>query len=419
MNARVEASSIPAAPDWWSLLTDREFLADPYPALQRLRARGPVQFDPVSGVYFILGHREFGQVARAPQMGRDTRLWRDGWCSEQARERDPLAYQLYSELQPQMINMNPPDHRRMRAVYEYAFKPEAVARLAPMIEAEAVALLDALAARTDGPVDLIEHYAGPLPLRVLHNLFEIPADERIGRWSASLIRIGDLMMTAEQKQEAQAALHEFKAFLAGHLAERQKQRGEGLIDAVLEAWDDGTMDEQETMINLVAMLIAGHETTVTLIGNGMLSLLRHPDQLTRLRSERSLMRSAINEFLRYEPGGNMILRVAIEDLEVGGVTIPAGAMAIGLIGAVNRDPERFSIPDILDIARNPNPHFTFGSGIHVCVGAPLARLEAHIAFDALLDRFPRIDLAGEPAWRLDRINARGLGALPVHLGAAA
>jgi cytochrome P450 len=227
------------------------------------------------------------------------------------------------------------------------------------------------------------------------------------------------MMTAEQKQEAQAALHEFKAFLAGHLAERQKQRGEGLIDAVLEAWDDGTMDEQETMINLVAMLIAGHETTVTLIGNGMLSLLRHPDQLTRLRSERSLMRSAINEFLRYEPGGNMILRVAIEDLEVGGVTIPAGAMAIGLIGAVNRDPERFSIPDILDIARNPNPHFTFGSGIHVCVGAPLARLEAHIAFDALLDRFPRIDLAGEPAWRLDRINARGLGALPVHLGAAA
>ncbi len=354
-------------------------------------------------------------MARAPQMGRDTRLWRDGWSTPAYRERDPLGYELFSRFQPQMINVNPPDHRRMRGVFESAFKPAAIAALAPMIQAEADRLLDMLG--EGGEVDLIEHYAAPMPLRVLCNLYDIPADmdDSIRRWSASLIRIGDIMMTAGQKAEALAALNEFKDYLVGYLAERRKHPGSCLIDTLIAAWDDGTLNEEEALVNLVSMLIAGHETTVTLIGNGMLCLLREPEQLARLRGDRSLTPTAVDEFLRYEPGGNMILRVAIEDFALGDTVIPAGSMAIGLIGAVNRDPASFAHPDRLDIGREPNHHFTFGSGAHVCIGAGLARLEGRIAFDSLLDRFAGIELAGEARWRLDRVNARGLACLPVRL----
>lgn len=348
-------------------------------------------------------------------MGRDTRLWKDGWSAPGYRERDPLGYRLLSGFQPQMINANPPDHRRMRAVYEAAFRPRAVAALTAMIQAEAGLLLDAMPDR--GPVDFIESFAGPLPLRVLSNLFELPPsmDQSIARWSAALIKIGDIMMSPEQKSEALAALEECKAYLRDHLVARRKSPGEGLIDAVIAAEDNGSLDEEETLVNLVAMLMAGHETTVTLIGNGLLALLQHPDQMARLRADRELTRSAVEEFMRFEPGGNMILRVAIEDLEVAGTRIPKGSLCIGLIGAINRDPAVYPDPERLDIGRNPNPHFTFGSGIHLCVGAPLARLEGQVAFDALLDRYPVLELDGEPCWRLDRLNARGLGSLPVRV----
>ncbi|MBN3725613.1 cytochrome P450 [Burkholderia sp. Ac-20379] len=418
MNKAETMHATDASPfDWWGLLTDQAFLTNPYPYLETRREFGPVQHDAASDVYFVIGHREFGQVARSPQFGRDTRLWRDGWAAPQNAIGDPLMFRLFSEFQPQMINSNPPDHRRMRAVYEQSFKPAAIAALEAMIEAEADTLLDAMPA--EGPVEFMAAFATPLPLRVLRNMFEMPErmDGEISRWSAALIKLADVMLTPQQKQDAYDALLEFKTYLRGHLAERRKHPGGGMIDAVIAAHDDGTLDEEETLVNLVAMLIAGHETTVTLIGNGMLTLLRHPRELERLRADRSLMRSAIDECLRYEPGGNMIVRVAIEDAEVGGVTIPAGSMVLGLIGAVNRDPRSFADPQTFDVGRHPNTHYTFGSGIHVCIGAPLARLEARIAFDKLLDRYPALALDGEPAWRLDRINGRGLGHLPMRVGA--
>jgi cytochrome P450 len=152
------------------------------------------------------------------------------------------------------------------------------------------------------------------------------------------------------------------------------------------------------------------------LGNGLLTLLRHPGQLERLRANRELMKPAIEEMLRYEPSINFILRVAITDFECGGVRIPAGSMAIGLVGAINRDPARFDDPDTFDIARQPNAQSIFGGGPHVCIGAALARLEAQVAFNALLDRFPRIDLAGEHIWWVDRTNQRGLQCLPIELG---
>lgn len=411
-------TAIPPDFDWWATLTDTDVLRDPYPALARLRALGPVHFDHRSGVYFVLGHGAFSRIAKDPRMGRDTRAWADGWTSEGYRARDPLGYRLLSEFHPQMINVDGADHARMRGVYEPAFHPRPTKALTPLIEAEARRLLDAMP--SNGVVDFMAAYAGPLPLRVLCALFDLPQslDETIGRWSASLIRIGDIMMTPAQKEEALEALTDFKAVLRDLVAARRKAPGDSLMDMAIRAQDDGTLTEEETLTNLVSMLIAGHETTVTLIGNGLLLLLRHPDQMARLRADPDLMRPAIEEFLRMEPGGNMILRIALADVEIEGTTIPAGAPVIGLIGAINRDPARFADPDTCDIGRSGNAHFTFGGGAHFCIGAPLARLEASVAFSELLARYPRIETAGPEEWRLDRLNARGLARLPVRLEAA-
>lgn len=405
--------------DWWSILTDRAFLENPYDELKRLQSLGPVHLDAASGVYFVLGHRAFLKVAKSSELGRDTRHWKNGWTAPDYRVHDPVGYRLFSEFQPQMINCDGAEHARMRKVYEPAFRSQAVRDVGALVEAEAAQLLDAMP--REGTVDFIEAFAGPLPLRVLCKLFDIPQslDETVARWSASLIRIGDILMTPDQKSEALEALTEFKAFLRDHIAARRARPGDSLMDLAIRAHDDGTLDEEETLTNLVSMLVAGHETTVTLIGNGLLLLLRHPGEMARLRADRSLLRTAIEEFLRMEPGGNMILRVAREDVEVEGTLIPAGAPVLGLVGAINRDPTRFERADEVDIGRPANAQLTFGSGPHVCIGAPLARLEAHIAFSALLDRYGSIELAGEPEWRLDRLNARGLGSLPVRVGGAA
>jgi cytochrome P450 len=400
--------------DWWGLLSDRDYLKDPYPPLARLQQSGGVHRDAASGVFFVLSHQAFNQIAKMPQMGRDTRKWRDGWDRPGAAQEDPVGHALLREFTPQMINVDPPDHGRMRSVYEPAFHATMMAQLAPMIAAEATGLLDAMP--NGGDIEMIEAFAAPLPLRVLRNLFEMPPemDAQISQWSAALIKIGDVMMTKEQKLDAMAALTAFKSCLRDHLDARRKALKDGLIDHVIAARDDGRLDEEETLTNLVSMLVAGHETTVTLIGNGLLLLLENPQEMARLRADRSLMRTAVEEFLRISPGGNMILRVALEDAELDGVFVPAGSLLIGLIGAVNRDPARFERPDQLDIDRRPNPHFTFGGGAHFCIGAPLARLEAQIGFNLLLDRFSSLELSGAPQWRLDRMNARGLGCLPVR-----
>jgi len=404
--------------DWWRMLSDKAFLANPYPELHRLLAQGPVHLDQQSGIYFVLGHQAFAEVVRSPAIGRDTHYWKPGWNCDEFRARDPVGFALFQGVQPQMINVDGADHQRMRGMWEKSFRPGAINKLTPMIQAEADRLLSALP--DEGEFDIVAAFAAPLPLRVLCTLLNLPAamDETIHRWSEALIRIADVLLSPEDKQSALDALIACKAYLRDFLAERRAAADTSLTSIILRAQDEGVLTEDEALVNMVSMLIAGHETTVTLIGSGLLLLLDNPDQMERLRADRSLVPLAVEEFMRCEPGGNMILRVSREDVTICGTPIPAGSPLLGMIGAVNRDPARFEDPDRFDVGRQPNPHYTFGGGAHFCLGAPLARLEGLIAVNALLDRWPSIRRAGPIEWRVDRLNARGLVNLPVRVGVA-
>ncbi|WP_084539553.1 cytochrome P450 [Azorhizobium doebereinerae] len=407
-------ASFPAGFDWWTLLMDHEYLVNPYPELKKIRELGGVHEDPATGIYFVTRYREFNQMAKTTQMGRDTRFWANGWNSPENKVRDPQTYELFTEFQPQMINANAPDHRRMRGVYDKAFRPGDMARYIPLIEQECRQLLDTLP--TNAPFDFMTAFGNPLPHLISLKLFDIPAEmgEPIGKWIAALSWLGNVVMTPEQKREAQVAQREFKDFVRDHLAARAKDPGDGLISLSLAAAAEGTMNEEETLNNVV-MLISGSRTSLTLLGNGLITLLKHPDEFAKLRANRGLMRRAIEEMLRFEPGSSLIPRAAIHDFQCGGVRIPAGALAIGLVGAINRDPERFDDPDVFDITRNPNPHSAFGGGAHVCIGKALARMTGEIAFNALMDRFESIELAGDPVWWTDRSDQRGLESLPLKL----
>lgn len=397
------------------MLTDPAYLSNPYAELKRLRELGPVHLEPGSGVYFVLGHHEFRNMAIAPEMGRDTQLWTNGWNRPETRQNDPLTYELFSEFQPQMTNANPPDHRRMKSVYEKAFRPDDLKSLLPMIEAECRRLLDYLP--LDTSVDFMEVAARPLAQSVSRFGYNIPSemDDQIAQWVAALAPIANIFMTPEQKQEAQTALREFKAYLRERFETGADKTEDGFFGLGAAAFADGTMNEEESLNNLVT-LIAGGTATASLLGNGLLTLLRHPDQFEKLRADRALIKPAIEEMLRFEPGCSFILRVAISDYQCGTALIPAGSLAIGLMGATNRDPAGFTDPDVFDISRRPNPHTVFGVGAHICIGKALVRMTTQAALSALMDRFQRIELAGEPVWWTHRSDQHGLHSLPLRLG---
>ncbi|NDV85389.1 cytochrome P450 [Aurantimonas aggregata] len=401
--------------DWWAMLADPAYLADPYAALKRIRDLAPVHQDPVSGIYFVLGHDAFRRMATAPEMGRDTSLWRDGWNSPENRLRDPLSFELFGEFQPQMTNANPPEHRRMRAVYEKAFREASLAWLRPAIASECADLLDSLP--LDAPVDFMAAFANPLARRVTRVAFELPAemDAQVAEWVAALSLVGNIIMSPEEKRDALSALRAFKAYLRDRLTAGIDPNG--LLALAQASHADGTMDEEESLTNLVT-LVSGGAATATLLGNGMLALLRHPAEFGRLRADRALVGSAVEEMLRYEPGGSFILRVAIRDYRCGDILVPAGSLAIGLVPAITRDPAQFDDPDRFDIGRRPNPHQVFGGGPHICLGKALVRMTAEAAFARLAERFGRIELACNPVWWTHRSDQHGLHSLPLRFGHA-
>jgi cytochrome P450 len=313
-----------------------------------------------------------------------------------------------------MLVADPPDHTRLRSLVQKGFTPKMIEQLRPRIIAIVRELLDRIQQR-GGEFDLIEDVAYPLPVVVIAELLGVPPEERrtFHAWSAALAASLDPLVSNEMMDRASAARDGLHDYLRSIIAERRREPRSDLISALVAVEERGdALSEPELVVMCTLLLIAGHETTVNLIGNGMLALLQHPDELQRLREDPQLIGTAVEELLRFDSPVQMTGRLVKEPLTIGGQAIQQGDFVLPLLGAANRDPLQFADPERLDLARNPNPHVGFGRGIHFCLGAPLARLEGAIAIGALVQRFPKLTLAGAPT-RRDQITLRGLSSLRV------
>ena len=313
-----------------------------------------------------------------------------------------------------MLLRNPPDHTRLRALVSRAFTPQVVDRLKPAVQGIADFLLDEV--QPAGEMDVILHYASALPLIVIAELLGIPTRDRgqFRKWSIDLGVVLDLNATREGVIRASRSTLELTEYLRHIVAERRRSPKNDLISALIAAEEEGEkLTENELLAMCVLLLGAGHETSVNLIGNGTLALLQHPEQLAKLRDDPSISETAVEELLRYDSSVQMVFREALADLELGGKLIRKGEAVVALLGSANRDPQVFETPDRLDLTRARTRHSAFGMGIHFCLGAPLARLEAQIAFETLLRRMPDLKLGSAPLiWR-DGIVFHGLETLPV------
>ncbi|HUI27675.1 MAG TPA: cytochrome P450 [Candidatus Kryptonia bacterium] len=382
-----------------------EFRADPYPHYRRLRAEDPVHFVEVPGLWLLT---RYADVVAAL---RDERLSAERF---QLTFPELQASALISSLSRMMLLRDPPNHTRLRLLVSKAFTPRVVERLRSRVELIVDELIDAVAPA--GRMELMRDIAGPLPVIVIAELLGLPLHDReqLKRWSDALVTVADGSLALAGFASAEQSAAEFKEYLAGVLAQRRADPRADLISALLAARErDDRLDDDELFATCVLLLIAGHETTTNLIGNGVLTLLRHPDQLAQLRDDPSLIRTAIEELLRFESPVQLTSRVAAVDCDMGGQSVRKGQEVCLVLAAANRDPARFVDPDRLDIARDDNEHVAFGHGLHFCLGAALARLEGQIAIQTIVGRLPHLRLATDSiAWR-EGLMLRGLQQLPL------
>jgi cytochrome P450 len=285
------------------------------------------------------------------------------------------------------------------------------------IERTVEELLDGLPA--SGELDVMEAFARPVPLRTIAGVLSLPVEDlgRLTEWSEAIAFVLEPMASVGARRRADRAIDEMGVYLRDRIARRRADPGDDLLSYLVSAEETGRMSQDELVAMLVLLFVAGHETTTNLLGNGTLALARHPHQAEAIRRDPSLVRSAVEEMLRYEPSTLLNIRLTKEAIELRGTEIPAGHAIYCVLGAANRDPEVFPDPDRFDVARFPNPHVSFGGGVHYCLGAPLARLQAQIAFPAILSRWEHMELASEDVrWR-PTVNIRGLERLAVRVRA--
>jgi pimeloyl-[acyl-carrier protein] synthase len=397
--------------EWWrsgvtyAPLSPRVY-RDPYPTYAKLRRRDPVHWNVLSQSWLFSRYHDVEAILRDHVRFSSDARHRRGVTPFQSAAPYPRG--------PSMLFLDPPDHARLRALVQQAFTPRALATLAPRIRLIAEQLLDQIA--DPAAFEVMEALARPLPMIVMAELLGVPTADRarFQVWSRQRARVSEPASTAREHREAARAAEELDGLFIGLIEQRQTEPRDDLISALVAAEaaaDRLTRDELLVMLRL--LLVAGNETTTNLIGNGLLALLRHPDQWQLLREDPGLMPTAIEELLRYDGPVQVNSRIALAEMEFGRRSIRKGQGVVLLIGSANRDPEAFSQPDRLDITRNGTSHIAFGRGIHHCLGAPLARLEAKIVFEALLERFEEVRLlADNPPFR-DNVVIRGLQALPV------
>jgi pimeloyl-[acyl-carrier protein] synthase len=382
-----------------------DFRANPYPYYHALRSADPVHFVEERGFWLLTRHADVLAALR------DARL-----SAERFHRSLPemQSSALLSSLSRMMLLRDPPDHTRMRTLVSKAFTPRVVEGLRARVQAITDTLLDAV--EPLGCMDLVRDVAAPLPVMVIARLLGVPAadGELFKRWSDDLMLIADGSLAAEGFPYAEASAAELKEYLTRVFALRRQVPRDDLISAMLAAREQAdTLSDDEVYATCVLLLIAGHETTTNLIGSGILTLLHHPDQRARVCARADLIRDAVEELLRYESPVQLTSRVTREEIVIGDKRIPMDHEVNLMLGAANRDPEVFADPDRLDITRVDNHHVAFGHGIHFCLGAALARLEAQIAVATILRRLPHLHLETDtPEWKAG-IMMRSLARLPL------
>ena len=393
-------------------------LENPYPVYSLLRNVRPVLEVPIPdyqgpGFWMLTRYRDVNAILREPRVSAD-RL-RAPLVSQNLDRMPAFLNQSAAGLRSMLV-MDPPDHTRLRKLVNKAFTPKRIESQRSRVEAivaERIAGMEAA-----GRTDLIHDLAEPLPAIVIAELLGVPPEDhrQFREWSSALIAAIGSASQAEEQRRGQAAAMKILAYLTDVIAARRQDPRDDLISAMIQSQEErDVLTDQELLATCNLILLAGHETTTNLIGNGMLALLREPHELVRLRESPDLLPRAIEELLRFDGPVQATVRVAIEDLQIDEHVIPAGSMMLLSIGAANHDPEVFDAPDTLDVSRDPNPHLAFGFGVHFCMGAALARLEAEVALSALIERFPRMSLQDEaPEYRVNPI-LRGLKRLDLTL----
>lgn len=390
-------------------LLDPKVVANPYPLYHRLRSTDPVHWDPFLHKWVVTSYAEALTVLH--RFSANCVLTPEQLQAMGLSLLTPLAEVLVR----QMLFMDQPAHGRIRSLASRAFTPRRVENLRAQIQAITDMLLDA--AQNKGRMDVVADLAYPLPAMVNAAMLGLPPSDwkQLTEWSGVFAQVlGNFQYSPDRARQVLHHLEEMSAYFLKVVRACQQQPREGLISAFVAAEVDGDrLTEEEVVANAILTMVGGQETTTNLIGNGLLTLLRYPDQLEELRADPSLMPSAVEELLRYESPSQQTTRLAPEDTELGGKLIHKGQTVMVVMGAANRDPERFPDPDRLDLRRQDNRHLAFGWASHFCFGAPLGRLEGQIALATVLRRLPDLRLEGGPlTWR-DNLGLRGLTALPV------
>ncbi|MFD0272423.1 cytochrome P450 [Kitasatospora sp. NPDC127111] len=391
------------------------FVAHPYDAYAELREHAPVTYYEPSGQWLVSRHEDVSALLRDRRLGR---TYTHRFTHEEfGRPAPDPAHEPFHTLNDHgLLDLEAPDHTRIRRLVSKAFTPRMVEGLRPTVRRLAGELVDGLLAAGGG--DLITAVAEPLPVAVIAEMLGVPESDRhlLRPWSADITGMYELNPTEEAARRAVTASIEFSDYLRALIRERRAAPGEDLISALIQAQDGSdALSEQEMISTCVLLLNAGHEATVNTTGNGWWALFRNPAELARLRGDvDGLLPTAVEELMRWDTPLQLFERWVLEDIEVRGVTVPRGSEVALLFGSANRDPERFADPDRLDLGRTDNPHLTFGAGIHFCLGAPLARLELTESFGALLRRAPGLRPVREPEWRPGYV-IRGLKELLVEV----
>lgn len=396
------------------------FAADPYPVYAVERSTEPVQPTPF-GPWMVFDHATSVRLLRDVTMSVDVRKAIE-ITGVDPRNRAKVVAELLPDRPPRedtsILNIDPPDHTRLRKLVSSVFTPRRIADLRPVIERIVDGHLDAVAGA--GEMDLVADLAFPLPFTVISEMLGMPESDRdqLREWSHTLVRILDFTIGPEELVECLLAGESMRGYLSEVIEWKRRHPGDDLLTALLQAESDGdVLSDTELLDQVTVLFIAGHETTVNLIGNGMWALLRHRDQLELLRDDPSVEVTAIDELLRYDSPVQMSRRIALEPIEVGGHAIDAGTFVLTCLGSANRDPQAFGPDaDALDLRRaDAARHVSFGSGTHHCLGASLARLEGTVAITRLLRRFPAVDALSDPEWN-GRLVLRGMDRLRLGLG---